>query len=68
MRKVKLEELKRRDIVYVDDGFTCMEEGPKMVLMKEKRPYLCCMEGDHFLDGQVGEDGYLVGILLKEKA
>ena len=62
--KVKLEDLSAGDCVQIDAGFTRMSEGTAIVHVDAENGerYVYCGEGAHYLDGQVGSDGYLVGV------
>lgn len=66
------------DILVTDDGFTCMGAGERKTVeswdgpmpntdpeyLKDpfSRLFVECRDGCHFLDGQVGDDGELVGL------
>lgn len=61
--RLKIADLKAGDTVYIDNGFTCMDAGPKTVNFDEYgEPFLSCDMGGHWLDCQEDEAGYLVGI------
>lgn len=61
-------------ILECDGGFTCMRDGSKHVVKASsiQRPnggrpelsklYISCKDGKHFLDGQLGDDGELIGL------
>ena len=57
-----LSDVKVGDVVYTDGGFTCMSPGPKKVKGDVTGLYLCCAQGRHYLDGQKGTTGSLIGI------
>lgn len=58
----KLSELKAGDVVRVT-GFTCLNDGEKKaVKFLQEVPYVECSQGKHFLDGQLDENGRLVGV------
>lgn len=69
---MKLTELKPGDHVIADGGFTCIEEGARLevksdpevgvALGPEHQLYVDCAVGQHFLDGQLTDDGELVGL------
>ncbi len=60
---MKLSDLKAGDKIKADGGFTCVKEGNHKVKSKKNGDlYIKCSEGKHLLDGQVGEDGELIGI------
>lgn len=53
--------------VEVDAGFTCMGSGKHIVQQNSAGEfYLRCAKGDHMLDGQIDEDGELIGIIRGE--
>lgn len=58
-----LNELKAGDTITIDNGFTCAMAGDHTVLMDDNGPSFRCDCGLHYLDGQVGDDGHLVGIV-----
>lgn len=75
--RVKHSDVKANDYLKVmDAAFTCMREGDiKPVFTDEHGPYVRCLhEGEsdicgcyiepceHYLDGQKGDDGFLVGL------
>jgi hypothetical protein len=74
---MKLTDLKAGDIVHVDDGFPCMDEGHKTVYEDDHGLYVECRGGEedddgnpivlespehHYLEGQEDEDGELIGV------
>ena len=60
----KLSELKPGDILIPDGGFTCMKEGARMKVVKDKDGslFLPCNCGGHSLDGQADDGEHLVGL------
>lgn len=60
--KTKLEDLKPGSTVKVDGGFTCMKANEYRVKKDGRGLYLRCDDGKHYLDSQVGADGYLIGV------
>lgn len=54
---MKYDDLKEGMLVYVDDGFTCMDAGTRIVRKNESGFYLDCKEGKHYLVGQIEDDG-----------
>jgi len=60
--RVKLDDLKPGDVITLDSGFTCHEAGNAQVESDTDGAYFICANGRHYLDGQEGADGYLVGI------
>lgn len=61
MNFVKANEVNKGDIVRVDYGFTCMSDGEKVVKQDETGLFLNCLDGKHYLDGQL-ENGEYIGI------
>jgi hypothetical protein len=60
-----IDQVQTGQIIYTDNGFTCLSEGPHTVYEDEGgRKYIGCEEGRHYLDGQLDfEDGTtLVGL------
>ncbi|WP_238368252.1 hypothetical protein [Mesobacterium pallidum] len=50
------------DILVADSGFGCMVAGEKLVQADAQGGlFVQCGDGRHYLDGQVGEDGCLIG-------
>lgn len=61
-RLIRLARVRVGDTLVADAGFTCMVSGPKLVRRAfSNRLYVQCADGAHFLDSQVGSDGYLIG-------
>jgi hypothetical protein len=63
MKSMKWSDLKEGAVVYTDDGFTCMREGPHIVKSDHRGFYLDCDEGKHSLDAD-DEEGEVVGLSL----
>jgi hypothetical protein len=60
---VKLEDLRPGDWLTGFEGWGCIPlKAKRLVQFCEERPYLCCREGKHFLDGQEDDGGHLVGM------
>ena len=59
---MKYEDLREGMWVRLDDGFTCMDAEVKLVKKSESGFYVDCREGEHYLDGQIGDDDELVGV------
>lgn len=61
-------DVKVGDMLECDPGFTCMACGAKRCVKREgtrggfSTLYIDCRDGKHFLEGQIGEDGELVGL------
>jgi hypothetical protein len=66
--KMKWSDLKEGMVVYADDGFTCLREGPHIVKSDDGGFYLDCDEGTHHLDAQLDEEGYVVGLTAAPEA
>jgi hypothetical protein len=62
MTKIKLSDLKAGDTIIADGGFTCMEAGPKKVYAADDGLHVLCNKGRHYLEGQLDDDGTLVGL------
>lgn len=63
----KYENLKVGDVLQADDGFTCLEEGAKVVVAYSREDdgfYVPCSCGRHYLMGQVDDtrSGEVVGL------
>jgi hypothetical protein len=70
--------VKAGDVLITDGGFTCMGNHERKVVKSFEGPllhcdaeyakdpfarlYIDCSDGTHGLDGQVGEDGELIGL------
>jgi len=61
----KLEDLKPGDVIVADGGFNCLHAGEHIVHAEDDDLFVWCDEGLHFLDGQLADDGHLVGIVRK---
>ena len=65
MAKVKFSEVKAGDFIKADGGFTCLDAGEVCKVYADdglqSNPHVPCREGKHFLCGQIGTDGVLVG-------
>jgi len=60
---MKLSKLKAGDSVCVDGSFTCLKPGFHLVEKSKLGLYICCDDGEHYLDGQEDEPGGdLVGL------
>lgn len=55
---------KAGDQLKCDGGFTCIETGAVVTVHANKggELFVPCADGQHYLIGQVGEDGELVGM------
>jgi|GEM_PF-2345753 len=60
--KLRLEDVFEGDRIILDEGFTCTSSGEAVVKSDDDGLYFNCGDGKHYLDGQVGDDGYLIGI------
>lgn len=59
---MQLENVKAGDWIMADSGFICLKAGPHKVEAEDVQLYVVCDCGKHFLDGQVGADGELIGM------
>lgn len=52
------------DVVEIDGGFTCTENGTKEIFADaEGALYFRCDRGSHYLAGQLNENGEYIGLL-----
>jgi hypothetical protein len=60
---MKLTDLKEGDKLVADDGFTCLADKQICEVVRHPDGNLCvmCANGFHCLDGQLDEQGDLVG-------
>lgn len=63
MTQVKFSEVKAGDFIKADGGFTCLDAGEvcKVYADDGLNLHIPCRDGTHFLCGQIGNDGILVG-------
>lgn len=62
-------DVRAGDTLVADNGFTCMLAGPKQVHADTaQRLYVQCGDGRHYLHGQKGQDGRLVGFSQHRRA
>jgi hypothetical protein len=59
---MRLTDIEAGQTVLTDAGFTCMDQGEHVVKADKQGFYLDCQDGKHYLDGQLDEQGHLVGI------
>lgn len=59
---LKMSDLEDGEIVFLDDGFTCVRPGAVMIHKDENGLHFWCQDGKHYLDGQKDDNGYLIGI------
>lgn len=59
---MKLSDLNEGQTIQLDNGFMCAHAGPVIVKTGEHGFYFDCKDGHHLLDGQVDDNGDLVGI------
>lgn len=64
MRKFALlKNIKPGDTLTTDAGFDCMSPGSKKtVFALADKLFICCKHGHHLLDGQLDNEGYLIGL------
>lgn len=58
----RLADLKSGDVVEVDAGFDCMDMGTHPIVDDGAGLAIPCACGHHDLDGQLNDNGYLVGV------
>lgn len=65
-RRVKYSSLREGMLLRFDDAFCCGIANTEQVVKKDGvgAYYVPCEAGHHFLDGQMDDDGFLVGITL----
>ena len=61
---MNIKDVKIGQKIVADGCFTCMGEGAVRTVMKGENglPYIRCSEGQHYLAGQVGRGGSLIGL------
>ena len=59
---MKLTDIKSGNLVFLDNGFTCVKPGFHKVNSDKEGLYVCCDHGKHYLNGQEDENGDLVGV------
>ena len=59
---IKYEDIKVGDKLVVDAGFTCLNPGVHVVEKDEDGLFIKCICGHHYLDGQIGSEGQLIGL------
>ena len=57
----KVANVKEGDRLVSDAGFTCIKQGTELVIQADKRLFVDCVKGRHYLEGQI-EDGEYVGL------
>jgi hypothetical protein len=65
MSKLKYSNVQAGDLLVTDGGFTCLKKEqitPVRQCKQKQKPYINCRKGKHYLDEQVDDDGYLVGL------
>lgn len=61
--RAKLEDVRAGDKLMADSGFTCVDHGAVLKVERDDEGlFVTCRDGKHHLDGQLDEDGYLVGL------
>lgn len=71
MAQTKILDLKEGDtLIVVGEGFICMKKNDykKVIADYEGNLFVDCGAGAHYLDGQVADDGSLVGLRKVDKA
>ncbi len=65
---VKFNDIKVGDELVADSGFTCLSNGITVAVQQDDAGFfVTCYNGKHHLDGQLNDDGDLVGFKPKEK-
>jgi len=59
---MRISDIAQGDRVLTDAGFTCMVANEHTVEVDERGPFVRCDHGKHYLEGQIGDDGELIGI------
>lgn len=68
MKPVRLDDLSAGDVIVADAGFDCMPEGRHVVRRDHHRKlFVICSAGCHYLEGQLRDDGTLVGFFIEDK-
>lgn len=62
IRLVMMRDMKAGDLAVVDAGFECHPGGEVTIGEDREGLFFPCKAGNHYLSGQVGDDGLLVGI------
>jgi hypothetical protein len=61
-----LKDLKAGDVLIADDGFTCVKSGEVILEADEDGElFFKCSGGGHWLNGQVADDGSIIGLTRK---
>lgn len=62
-KSLKYAEITEGQKLAADSGFTCLDDGHLCTVEHdpERALFVACAEGRHFLDGQEGENGELIG-------
>ena len=62
-RSLKMEDVHVGDTLVLDNGFTCHEPGPVVIMRDgEGALFFKCNNGHHYIDGQEDEFGTLIGM------
>jgi len=59
--RVKFSDLKDGDVVFSDGEDHCLPRGYMTVFTGKSGLYVICTGGSHYLDGNIGPDGFLIG-------
>jgi hypothetical protein len=59
---MKFSDLKAGDEVIADAGFDCLRAGTHKVESDSAGLFIPCKKGRHYLSGQEGDDGDLIGL------
>lgn len=60
---MKFQDVKVGDVLMTDDNFPCIDGNRRVIIEKDRSGlYFNCNDGRHYLDGQLNNDGGLVGL------
>jgi hypothetical protein len=62
MARTRFDDVKEGDTLIADEHFECLSAGAHVVRSGTAGLYVSCLRGHHDLDGQIDQDGYLVGL------
>lgn len=64
---IKITDIKAGDVLIADGGFTCIRKGAECIVRGEgRRMHVLCDQGEHYLEGQVGEHGTIIGFSMRD--
>jgi hypothetical protein len=64
---MRLDQVKAGMTLIADNGFSCLKNGERYIVEGDAdgELYITCDAGHHYLEGQVDEDGELVGLRVE---